>query len=275
MASGLYDHGYALLYERVSDHRPGQPGAPRHRLWRVRAGEIVLATGAIERPMTFANNDLPGVMLAGAVRDYIRLWGVLPGRNRAVVFANNDDAYRTALALARGRRLGRGGRCSDPRPRARCQRRSPIQGRSSCPCRARRGERRWAGAGSRRARIAPLDRPDGGQRNRLRPDRRLGRLVACRPPLVPLRRQAFLGRRHGRMFVSPMPPARPPAPMAPRWPGCVGAANGAMTLDRIVPKAPRRPRKPRCPAPLVHPRPRQIRPWHQAFRRFPERRDGR
>ncbi|MCH8168443.1 MAG: sarcosine oxidase subunit alpha family protein [Proteobacteria bacterium] len=98
MASGLYDHGYALLYERVSDHRPGQPGAPRHRLWRVRARRIVVATGALERPLAFANNDVPGVMLAGAVRDYIRLWGVLPGQ-RAVVVANNDDAYRTAIAL--------------------------------------------------------------------------------------------------------------------------------------------------------------------------------
>ena len=98
MASGLYDHGYALLYERVSDHRPGQPGAPRHRLWRVRAKRIIVATGALERPLTFACNDVPGVMLASAVRDYIRLWGVLPGQ-RAVVYANNDDAYRTAIAL--------------------------------------------------------------------------------------------------------------------------------------------------------------------------------
>jgi sarcosine oxidase subunit alpha len=98
MGAGLYDHGYALLYERVSDHRPGQAGAPRHRLWRVRARQIVVAAGAIERPLTFATNDVPGVMLASAVRDYIRLWGVLPGR-RAVLVANNDDAYRTALAL--------------------------------------------------------------------------------------------------------------------------------------------------------------------------------
>ncbi|HUF86812.1 MAG TPA: sarcosine oxidase subunit alpha family protein [Thermohalobaculum sp.] len=98
MAAGLYDHGYALVLERVADHRPDQAGTPRHRLWRVRARRIVVATGALERPLTFANNDLPGVMLAGAVRDYVRLWGVLPG-SRAVVFANNDDAYRTALAL--------------------------------------------------------------------------------------------------------------------------------------------------------------------------------
>ncbi|HUF56807.1 MAG TPA: 2Fe-2S iron-sulfur cluster-binding protein, partial [Thermohalobaculum sp.] len=98
MAAGLYDHGYALLYERVADHAADPAGAPRHRLWRVRAGQVIVATGAIERPLTFATNDVPGVMLASAVRDYIRLWGVCPGR-RAVVFANNDDAYRTALAL--------------------------------------------------------------------------------------------------------------------------------------------------------------------------------
>ncbi len=98
MGAGLYDHGYALAYERVSEHRPGKPGAPRHRLWRIRVREVVVASGAIERPLTFANNDLPGVMLASAVRDYIGLWGVLPGQ-RAVVYANNDDAYRTALAL--------------------------------------------------------------------------------------------------------------------------------------------------------------------------------
>jgi sarcosine oxidase subunit alpha len=98
MASGLYDHGYALVYERVSDHRPGQPGAPRHRLWRVRAKRTIVATGALERPLAFANNDTPGVMLASAVRDYVRLWGVLPGQ-KAVVYANNDDAYRTAIAL--------------------------------------------------------------------------------------------------------------------------------------------------------------------------------
>ncbi|MEM9764149.1 MAG: sarcosine oxidase subunit alpha family protein, partial [Pseudomonadota bacterium] len=97
MAAGLYDHGWALLYERVRDHEPGVPG-PRHRLWKVRSKQIVVATGAIERPLTFNCNDRPGVMLASAVRDYIRLYGVCPGK-RAVVVANNDDAYRTALAL--------------------------------------------------------------------------------------------------------------------------------------------------------------------------------
>ncbi|MEZ5886756.1 MAG: sarcosine oxidase subunit alpha family protein [Paracoccaceae bacterium] len=97
MASGLYDHGYLLAYERIADHTPGD-GRPRHRLWRLRAGHVVTATGAIERPLSFAGNDIPGVMLAGAVRDYVVNWAVGPG-DRTVVVTNNDDAYRTALAL--------------------------------------------------------------------------------------------------------------------------------------------------------------------------------
>ncbi|MEM8786798.1 MAG: sarcosine oxidase subunit alpha family protein [Pseudomonadota bacterium] len=97
MAAGVYDHGYVLAYERLGDHAPGVPG-PRHRLWRIRARRIVTATGAIERPLAFAGNDLPGVMLAGAVRDYLALYGVAAG-DRTVVVTNNDDAYRTALDL--------------------------------------------------------------------------------------------------------------------------------------------------------------------------------
>ena len=97
MASGLYDHGYLLAYERVADHTPGD-GRPRHRLWRLRAGHVITATGAIERTLSFAGNDIPGVMLASAVRDYVVNWGVSPG-DRTVIVTNNDDAYRTALAL--------------------------------------------------------------------------------------------------------------------------------------------------------------------------------
>ena len=97
MASGLYDHGYLLAYERVADHTPGD-GRPRHRLWRMRAGHVMTATGAIERPLSFAGNDVPGVMLASAVRDYVANWAVSPG-DRTVIVTNNDDAYRTALTL--------------------------------------------------------------------------------------------------------------------------------------------------------------------------------
>jgi sarcosine oxidase subunit alpha len=97
MGAGVYDHGYALGYERVADHTPGSD-APRHRLWRIRAGQILTATGAIERPLSFAGNDIPGVMLASAVRDYAVDFGVSIG-DRTVVVTNNDDAYRTAITL--------------------------------------------------------------------------------------------------------------------------------------------------------------------------------
>jgi sarcosine oxidase subunit alpha len=97
MGAGVYDHGYVLGYEQLRDHAPDAPG-PRHRLWRIRAGHIITATGAIERPLSFAGNDIPGVMLAAAQRDYLVNFGVSVGR-RTVVVTNNDDAYRTAFAL--------------------------------------------------------------------------------------------------------------------------------------------------------------------------------
>ncbi len=93
----LHDHGYALGWQRITDHSPGID-APRHRLWRIRARHTIVATGAIERPIAFAGNDVPGVMLASAVRDYAINWAVAAGQ-RVVVATNNDDAYRTALAL--------------------------------------------------------------------------------------------------------------------------------------------------------------------------------
>ena len=97
MGAGVYDHGYVLLDEKLADHTPGD-GRPRHRLWRMRVGKTLTATGAIERPLSFAGNDIPGVMLAAAVRDYVVNWAVSPG-DRTLVVTNNDDAYRTAIAL--------------------------------------------------------------------------------------------------------------------------------------------------------------------------------
>ena len=95
---GVYDHGLALAVERVSDHRP-EKGALRQRIWRIRPRQIILATGAIERPICFQQNDTPGVMLASAARDYVKNYGVSPG-DRTVIAVNNDDGYRTALALS-------------------------------------------------------------------------------------------------------------------------------------------------------------------------------
>ena len=97
MGAGVYDHGYVLANERVADHTPGD-GRPKQRLWRIRAGHIITATGAIERPISFAGNDIPGVMLAASMRDYLVNYGVSVG-DRTVVVTNNDDAYLTAIAL--------------------------------------------------------------------------------------------------------------------------------------------------------------------------------
>ena len=71
---------------------------PRQRLWKIRASAVVLASGAHERGIAYANNDLPGTMLAGAARTYVERYAVRPG-TRAIVFTNNDSAYATALAL--------------------------------------------------------------------------------------------------------------------------------------------------------------------------------
>ncbi len=96
--AGVYDHGYVLAQETLAERQDGDL-RPRHRLWKIRARRIVTATGAIERPLSFAGNDIPGVMLAGAMRDFLMNWGVSIG-DRTVLVTNNDDAYRTALALS-------------------------------------------------------------------------------------------------------------------------------------------------------------------------------
>ena len=98
-ALGWYDGNMAGLLERVTEHLAAPPShLPRQRLWKIRARDIVLATGAHERPVAYANNDLPGTMLAGSVRTYIKRHAIKPG-TRAVIFTTNDSAYSTALAL--------------------------------------------------------------------------------------------------------------------------------------------------------------------------------
>lgn len=95
---GYMDHNLLTLAERRTDHLAAPQATVRERLWKVRARQVVLATGAHERPLVFSNNDLPGIMLASAVSTYIRRYAVLPGK-RAVVFTNNDHGYDAAFAL--------------------------------------------------------------------------------------------------------------------------------------------------------------------------------
>ncbi|CAM3803151.1 sarcosine oxidase subunit alpha family protein [Castellaniella denitrificans] len=100
-AFGYQDHNLVTACERLHDHLPiRQRAGTRERVWKIRARHVVLATGAHERPLVFGNNDIPGIMLAGAVSAYIHRFGVLPGR-RAVVFTNNDSAYQCAIDLKR------------------------------------------------------------------------------------------------------------------------------------------------------------------------------
>lgn len=98
-AAGYWEHDLVTLTQLLVE--PGQQpeNGTAQRLWHVRAGRVVLATGCLERPVAFANNDLPGVMLSQAVRTYVRRFGVVPGRKVAIV-TNNDDAYATARALS-------------------------------------------------------------------------------------------------------------------------------------------------------------------------------
>ncbi|MEJ2885764.1 2Fe-2S iron-sulfur cluster-binding protein [Actinomycetospora aeridis] len=93
-AFGHYDDGFVLALERR-----GETARTRQRVHRIRAGRVVVAAGAIERPVVFEDNDRPGVMLASAARDLLHRHGVLAGRE-VVVFTTDDAAYAAAADLA-------------------------------------------------------------------------------------------------------------------------------------------------------------------------------
>ncbi|MDK3018930.1 sarcosine oxidase subunit alpha family protein [Pseudodonghicola flavimaris] len=95
---GVYDHGVYGAVERVADHLTTPGAGVRQTLWRITAKRAVLAAGATERHIPFANNDRPGIMLAGALRAYANRWAVCPAR-RVAIFTNNDDGHRTARDL--------------------------------------------------------------------------------------------------------------------------------------------------------------------------------
>lgn len=99
---GTYDHGVYGAVERVSDHLASVNGQIRQTLWRITAKRTILATGATERHIPFANNDRPGILLSGAMRAYANRWGVSAQRkthDRIAIFTNNDDGHRTADSL--------------------------------------------------------------------------------------------------------------------------------------------------------------------------------
>jgi sarcosine oxidase subunit alpha len=98
-AFGYYAQNFVALNERINEaDLIADPDVPRERLWQMRAREVVLATGAIERPLVFPENDRPAVMLAEAARRYCNQYGAKVG-DRVVVATAHDSAYRAALDL--------------------------------------------------------------------------------------------------------------------------------------------------------------------------------
>lgn len=96
--NGYHDHNFLTISERRTDHLAdtSPDGTARQRFHKVRAGSVILATGAHERPLVFANNDLPGCMIASSLSHYIHRFAVVPG-NSLVLMTNNDSAYQSAI----------------------------------------------------------------------------------------------------------------------------------------------------------------------------------
>tara|TARA_Y100000590_G_scaffold43374_1_gene46132 strand:- start:3817 stop:6813 length:2997 start_codon:yes stop_codon:yes gene_type:complete len=94
---GYYDHNMMVMIERTKDHleKPNKH-TPRQRLWYIRAKEVILSTGSLERPLVFGNNDRPGIMLASAAKEYLKTYGVLVGK-KPIIFTNNDSVYDLAI----------------------------------------------------------------------------------------------------------------------------------------------------------------------------------
>ncbi|MEJ5231231.1 MAG: sarcosine oxidase subunit alpha family protein [Geminicoccaceae bacterium] len=230
-AQALHPSGYALLLERVSDHlREPDPRLPRERLWKVRPRAVLLATGAIERPLLFPDNDRPGILLAGAARAFLARQAVLPGRD-LVVAAFDDSAYAAALELARA-----GGRVHaivDPRPEPGWAARTAAE----AGLRVLAG---WApvgsegGPGLRAVRLAPLDAKG-------RPEARGERTIPCDAllvsggwtPAVQLWAQAG-GAVAWDEAAAAFLPTR-----GPSWLAVAGAAAGARTLGEALAQADR------------------------------------
>ncbi|HEX4847559.1 MAG TPA: 2Fe-2S iron-sulfur cluster-binding protein, partial [Novosphingobium sp.] len=98
-AFGYFHDNFIAAVERITEHLAEPGEGPREKLWKIRAGEVVLAQGAIERPLVFEGNDVPGVMLASAARTWALRYGVAVGR-RVVVMAAHDSGWNDAFALA-------------------------------------------------------------------------------------------------------------------------------------------------------------------------------
>ncbi|MDB9704787.1 sarcosine oxidase subunit alpha family protein [bacterium] len=98
--AAYHGYNYLLARENLTDHLPhsDKRNKVRQRLLKIRAKKVIVATGALERPLIFNNNDRPGIMLASAVKKYADYYGVATGQKN-IFFTNNDTAYEAAISL--------------------------------------------------------------------------------------------------------------------------------------------------------------------------------
>ena len=98
--AAYHDYNYLLARESLNDHLPKneKDRSVRQRLWKIRAKKVIIATGAIERPLVFNNNDRPGILLASSINKYLNYFGVTCGLKN-VIFTNNDSGYEAAISL--------------------------------------------------------------------------------------------------------------------------------------------------------------------------------
>ncbi len=99
-AAAFHGYNFVLARENLTDHLSleDRKNKVRQRLLKIRAKKVITATGSLERPMIFNNNDRPGILLSSAVKKYVDFYGVACGTSN-VLFTNNDSAYETALSL--------------------------------------------------------------------------------------------------------------------------------------------------------------------------------
>lgn len=222
----LHAQNYLVAVERVTEHLgPGRGGdLPRQRLWRIRARQVILATGALERPLVFAGNDRPGVMLAGAARGYLHRYAVMAGR-RVCLMTNNDSAYRTAIGLQRA-----GARCvladlrgdaGDPAAQARDEGVEVLPGHAVT---AVQGRRKVAGA-----RLRKMSESGGAMIGALR--KMETDLIAMSGGWSP--NVALFSQAGGRLHYDPALAAFRPA-AAPPGIRCAGGADGATSLQEAL-----------------------------------------
>ena len=191
---GVYDHGQYGAVERVSDHlAEPPPHQPRQRFWKIVARRAVLAAGASERPIAFAGNDRPGVMLAGAVRTYLNRFAAAPA-SRLVVFTNNDDGWRTAADAADA------GVAVEAIVDSRADAQQRLAASASGSARVFFGAKVAAAKGAQALRAVDIiDAKGATSHDRLRRPRDQRRLESIAAPDLPPRRQAAMARGHRRL----------------------------------------------------------------------------